>query len=425
MPENRLGRFGIGEQGEILTAQHRTVLQKCDNLLGQGNGPEAREAALLQRNAELEERLQQMIDAEEERLKNELAATSSHAERAALKRLEEAQVEIESKDSEIRKMHIALEAARDELHKLSAQKSELRRELEDERSELHRLRQEKRTTELPLHVFDDLPSHSSPRQMAHPELRSPRQAQRQQLRAASASATRPSTVLAQRPMSARPAATTAAPSIGASSGGSKSAREIGTSGHAAGTAAGIASGIVRHEPTPPASSITPSGSGGPRHVGIAGEAAVAGSLTPRGAAERAMARMQLHQQASAASSSGACCDSSGMASHAPSSRDPAKAALEKQLVELQRANARLQTALLAAALDPDGCAEPGGLLAGIDRGLSRRSGPSHTVSSMSQRNTPRSPAADKAWPFTRSKLPTGTKLPRGYVQPSTTWPPMM
>ena len=78
-------------------------------------------------------------------------------------------------------------------------------------------------------------------------------------------------------------------------------------------------------------------------------------------------------------------------------------------------------ALLAAALDPDGgSSDLQGLLAAVDRSLAKRgSGPpagsvSQVVNagSLSGRG---GPPAEKAWPFPRSNLPKGTRLPQGYT----------
>ena len=163
MPENRLSRFGLTETGEKVTYLHRTIGQETDKLGKALVAAIESPGDLLTRNAELERQMQQMIEDAAERERIEATSTSSHAERAALKQLAEAQAESEAKDSEVRKMRIALEAARDELQKLQSQKNDLRRDLEAERSELHKCRQELRTTRLPPHLRHDLPRHGSPR----------------------------------------------------------------------------------------------------------------------------------------------------------------------------------------------------------------------------------------------------------------------
>jgi hypothetical protein len=394
MPENRLARFGLTETGEKVTYLHKACANEADKLGKALVTAYDSPAVLMERNAQLEREMGQMVQEEAEREQKREADDGKSTERAALKALEAAQAEIENKDGEMRSMRIALEAARDELHKLQQQKTELRRELEGERSELHKLRQEKRTTQLPPHMLHDLPRHGSPRQLEHPELVSPRQAQR---RAASASANRPSaSAVGVRPFSARPAASSS--SAAAVAAAPSSARSYDSDPPLArGPAAAF---VSPREPSAPAAP-RPGGSARGRAGGAAAAAA-----SPSAAVERAMARYHdpppprlAHNQRN---------------SGTQTEQDLSDQAWERQVKELQRANARLQTALLAAALDPDGGAELSGLLAAVDRGLAKRSGLG------SSPRKPSGPPPDKPWPFTRSSLPTGTKLPKGFTQ----WPPM-
>ena len=95
---------------------------------------------------------------------------------------------------------------------------------------------------------------------------------------------------------------------------------------------------------------------------------------------------------------------------------PSRADLERQLRDLQRANARLQTALHAVALDPGGSADLGGLLAAVDSGLASRR-------TLAGGHALAGGEAQRPWaiPAHISKLPKGQVLPRGFVM----WPPAL
>ena len=400
MPENRLLKFGVTEVGEQVTHLHKRVAQECEKKNRATAEAIDQPERLMARNRELEAQVHDMIEAERERERqSSLNNASSHAERAALKQLAESQAECEAKDSEMRRMRIALEAARDELQKLSNEKTDLRRELEQERSELHKLRQEKRTTVLPHQVNDDRPRHNSPRQLEHPELNSPRQYQR---RAQSASASRPSTATPQRPFSARPS-------------GINAQRPASAQALARGPAMAVSLVAPRETAEKAGSS-----SGTPRQDAFGAAPGTAALASPREAAERAMARMHATYAQGSSRGPGAIPPKPGYRDGgAQTQKDLSDAHWERQVKELQRANARLQTALLAAALDPDGGSELGTLLAAVDRGLGKRTGQQMALSP----RQPRSPSSPKEWPFgAHSSLPTGSKLPKGFTQPQ--WPSM-
>ena len=381
MVKNRLPHTG---KGELLTIMHQNLLEKCEALGSAALALREKPEALMHEKAELERHLQDLLHQNEERQRKASMSHASEKERAMHRELDAARSEVDRKDSELRRMRIALQASHDELQQVSAQRAELRRELDAERAELHKLRQERRTTTLPQRVVSDAASHASPRQLEHPELTSPRQVQRQQVRAASAAMRRsagPSDVGGgARPFSARPASHAAAASIASH---------------------GAVGGVVLHAPLTPRRPI----SAGP---------------TPRRTPGGFATPSTLHSHAFGADL-GAQADASTQ-----TPRQDALAALEQQNRELLRANARLQTALLAAALDPDGSSEVQGLLAAVDRGLAKRAGtkkqPISSIVDHSSRARASSPA-EKSWPFPRSNLPKGYKLPAGYAHatPDEAW----
>jgi hypothetical protein len=235
--------------------------------------------------------------------------------------------------------------------------------------------------------------HASPRQLEHPELTSPRQAGRQQVRAASASSSRPAPAQPRRPLSARPAASSA---VGVLLGAPAAAAAPHAYGGCCSSARGPSS-----MPAPP-DYRTPLAIGSARSPRTGGwcsaSVSASGASTPRRATGAADACTQT---------------ASGVE------------ALERQVRELQHANERLQTALLSAALiDGDG-GELGGLLAVVDHRLAnarRRHGHGGATGYTASPRSTRSPPAEKPWPFPTSKLPKGTKMPRGYAQ---VYPPSM
>ena len=186
MVKNRLPHTG---KGELLTIMHQNLLEKCEALGNAALALREKPEALMHEKAELERHLQDLLHQDEERQRKASMSHASEKERAMHRELDAARSEVDRKDSELRRMRIALQASHDELQQVSAQRAELRRELDAERAELHKLRQERRTTTLPPRVVSEAASHASPRQLEHPELTSPRQVQRQQVRAASAAAT--------------------------------------------------------------------------------------------------------------------------------------------------------------------------------------------------------------------------------------------
>lgn len=371
---------------ERISMLHGAVLDKC-NEFGQATlALRSKPEELLEQNLALQAEIARLLDEDEARRRHEASVDGRTAERAALEQLAHAQEAVQARDGELRRTRIALEATRADVQKLAHEKAALQRELAAERSELHKLRLERRVTELPTGngTRGGAPTHRSPRQLEHPELTSPRQVVRQQQRAASAAATR--SHISSGAASPRHRALASARPMSAAA----------TTGHSRGREA-AAPPPAAHPHAPTSTSARPA-SARPAYGG-------APQYLPTGVPA-------VHAEAAAE------------AGEVTGARD--LASCEAEVRELRQANARLQTALLAAALDPDGTGESlSHLLAHVDRGLAVRSLQRRgqravsSVAALSARaHSP--PTADKPWPFPASKLPKGTRLPAGYSQ----WPPM-
>ena len=398
MPANRLLEY---PEGERLSLLHYAIREKTEQLGQSALALRAMPELLQAEKTELEERMQQMVEAEAERLRLAAENDMNSPENIALQALAAARAECESKDEELRRMQLMLDTTRQELHAMGEDRRELKRMLEAEKAELHKLRQQDRTTQLPQRIISDKPKHASPRQREHPELTSPRQAERQQERAASATARRDKgsarAAVPQRPRSARPVmGEHSSMDFGRTPYAPRDAASAMVAGASTAAMAAALQQPMQHRIAPPR---RPGDS--PRDGAESANAAVApgGSrVGPRGASVRMAA-------------TGCAGETSAEAGVGPSRAD-----LERQLRDLQRANARLQTALHAVALDPGGSADLGGLLTAVDSGLTIRR-------TLSRGHGPAGDEPLRPWgiPAHISKLPKGQVLPRGFVM----WPPPM
>lgn len=375
---------------------HLTIKDKCD-VLGQ-SAIALREAPqqLQEEIAHLKAQLQEVRDAEVERMRLEAMMDPDETERIAREKLEQAHADNEGKESELRRMRIALQTARDELQKVSASKADLKRALDAERAELHKLRQQSFITQLPERIVSDVPAHGSPRQREHPELTSPRQDARQEQRAQSASRSR--TVAQQqrqRPFSARPVLHERYLEFGHTP---YSPRDPVAAAAAAATA--VAPSLSLRIPSPHHAAT--GGSASARSAASSGSGS-AGTRRPIAAPQSWLRPQQQEAAADAATQTGG-------------------GELERQVRDLQRANAQLQTALLAQALDPDGVSSKeqlGGLLAAVDSNL-MMAGHAAKVRRPRQLVQARAPGSgDRAWPFPPGKGVPASQLPRGFA----TFPP--
>ena len=94
--------------------------------------------------------------------------------------------------------------------------------------------------------------------------------------------------------------------------------------------------------------------------------------------------------------------------------------LERQVRELQRTNAQLQTALLAQALDPG---DLGGLLSAVDSSLTSYAGAKPRKGPRPQLVQARAPGSvasargggERQWPFPPGKGVPAAQLPRGFA----------
>ena len=390
MVNNRLNAY---PEGERLSMLHTTLNDKCDTL-GQSAMMFREMPDMLQTQiVALEAQVQEMRDAEVERLRQEALIDPNTAEKIALEKLAQAQAESEEKDSELRRMRMALQAARDELQKVSAGKAELKRELEAERAELHKLRQQAFVTQLPERIVSDAPAHGSPRQREHPELTSPRQDMRGQQRAQSASRSRSGAQPApqqqhQRPFSARPI---------------MHERYL-DFGHTPYTA------HIPYTPRDP----------------VAAAAAAATAAAPT-------LSLQMPSPRGVSSSTTTTTTSAFPSPRQPAARRPPQESagaevacqtgsseLERQVRELQRTNAQLQTALLAQALDPG---DLGGLLSAVDSSLTSYAGAKPRKGPRPQLVQARAPGSvasargggERQWPFPPGKGVPAAQLPRGFA----------
>ena len=350
-------------EGERLSLLHQALLDKCDKLEESVLVLRERPEQLQAQKLSLEERIGQMLADEAERKRLEALIDPNSAEQVALRQLKEAKTLLTEKENELRRLRIATETARNELQKMTDSKSQLQRALDGERAELHKLRQEKRTTQLPVRVHSDVSTHTSPRQQEHPELTSPRQAQRQQLRAASAGLSR-----------SRGGIVGGIGSVGGGSGGTGGGGSVGASPRQRPFSARPS---VGEHPTTATAELNLGGSAGSLYVPQppagprGGSANLSTFLTERenSSPRGTNLKSAMRQQSSSASGGGPSSSSSAAGPRVDVSTQTNSNEL-REIKELQRANQRLQTALLAAALDPDGGGtELSGLLAAVDRGL--------------------------------------------------------
>ena len=370
-------------EGERVMTLYKSVQMKMAELGDLTDRLREAPDALAAEKEALQAQLGSMIAAEEARHSCSLDATSSYYDpkEAALVRAHE---EAEKRERHIEQLVADLRAANLEVQASRKQISELQHELAAEQHELHKLRLEARLTLTPTMTAARMPQgHTSPlppysRQLEHPELETPRPPSTP---SGTASARRPRTAAASREQqqhtpggsargaghsSARPAAhshTPAKSSARTGTLGESSMPSTGTGRVAAGAAAAAALMLDRApslmlEVAPDLSAPFSEfakyyGALGGRHKGGATftEDAFTRDAFNRDATQslgRSPAASVLPSGSLAPRDAGVQTDDELM-SYAITHAD--ELGWKERCVELQKANSRLQTALLAAALD--------------------------------------------------------------------------
>ena len=392
----------LGENGEMLATLQDLIMEKCETL---GKGAERlREVPeeLMHEKAELEERLRQIALEYQQLQRSGVVEVSGSAETDMVSaQLRTARDEAKHREAEIERLKRELKVAQEEQQTSREIISDLRRTLADERRELNNIRQERFLTSHPHPPrVSRISPPFSPRQLEHPELAPPR---------LSASCAPPSAAMTHRPGVPRtraasasprtvrtescrpPRPTSAAPTRGTSGAAGELAREtaaVSTLGWASATAAddvpnlsapfaefaSVRSGAMRG-----------ASGGGVRAANACGRAADAATQTSGGLA--------------------------------------AEGRWQERARELQQANDRLQTALLAAALDHDG-GELGAVLSAVTRTNSRSCAASSSPRSKPPGATRGAQSARTSCSSRQPRPPsnwgTSATLPRGL----TAWPPM-